>query len=566
MKRRFGFCVTLAFVVGSACTKTPSERPVVGEDGFVTTTVTDETLSTQGLLPPYPACCPGTECCAPPYYCAYFDTADASLGDAGANINPLTGLRLQGSSPKPGVGAACKNQNVAAFPSPVVISTLLSYDRSMDYGQWIWESGGWIVYEANKGLRDFVSNGTLSNGLIGLAARQPLWEDPWWCGWANPQCPTECDASKYEAAASPGYTLAGQGNAMMNSWLPQPYTADSFTAMGGGNPVTLGWRAARKRALEYWATNKVSTPFIVITVADYPEACGDSPNTLASEVYGAAFQPSSTEPVIPTMVIGFNLDSYQRSYYSEVRRNGWGASSYQGNSNARVDMKNAMTFMRQQAATGAFYINPPANGEEIDDTSFKFYLKPDNNPEILVPNAGAQAGCGSSAQGYWLTRPEGPSGRIVFNLCPGTVAVAAAAYQLSARVVYDCVEQFPTSSTYTRDFDLTRCATSDTTKSRALRLDWDTALAGDTGVNFRMKFAPLRTDLATASVALTASALQWVPGSEDTFVDLTNATIATLPSNYQWARLEMELLASVDRRRSPTVNNWKLTFTCTDGN
>lgn len=573
MTRRFSFAAAVGALAVVACAVPPREGPIVGEDGYVTTPVSTETLATQGLLPPYPACCPGTECCAPPYYCAYFDTADASLGDVGATMNTSSGIRLQGSSPTPGVGAACKNVNAPAYAAPVVLATLMSYDTAMDYGQrtlFFWENDydGWLVDGARRGLGDFATDGTLSNGLRGVVARQPLWRGydcNCFLGICFSTCwDLRCDQGSYDGASSSSYALASQGNTMM-SVLPDPYWNDDFTEMGSGNPLSLGWRAAKKRLTDYWNTNKVATLAIIVTAADYQYGCGLGMNTLASEAYAAAFQPPAGQPRMSTDVIGFNMDSAMRSSFDTVRLNGWGAMSQSWPSDARTQMRNAMTFMRGQEQTMAFFVNPPSNGEAVDDASFKFYLTTDGT-ETFIPNAGAQAGCGSSAQGYWLTRPEGANGRIVINLCPGTVGLAARAFTISGRVVYDCVEQFPSTATYTRDFDLSRCATSDKTRSRALRFDWDTSLAGDTGVTFRLKFAPRQADLASASVAVTASALQWVPGSETTFVDLTNAAIAQLPSNYQWARVEMQLLASVDLRRSPTVENWKLTFTCTDGN
>ncbi len=573
MKRALSSLVAASLLAVFACATPPTEAPSVDPTGYVQTTVSAESLSTQGLLPTYPACCPGTECCAPPYYCAYFDTADASLGDAGATMNTASGIRLQGASPTPGVGAACKNVNAPAFAAPVVLATLMSYDTAMDDGQnvlAVWENDNdrWLVDGARRGLGDFATDGTLSNGLRGIVGRQPLWRG-YDCNCFLGICVStcwdlRCDQASYDAVGAGTYTLASQG-ATMVSKLPDPYWNDDFTDMGSGNPISLGWRTLKSRLTNYWNTNKVATLAIIVTAADYQYGCGLSMNTLASEAYAAAFQPPAGQPRMATDVIGFNMDSSMRSAFDTVRLNGWGAMSQSWPSDARTQMRNAMTFMRGQEQTMAFYVNPPANGEAIDDASFKFYLTTDGT-ERFIPNAGAQAGCGSSAQGYWLTRPEGANGRIVINLCPGTVGLAAGAFTISGRVVYDCVEQFPTTATYVRDFDLSRCGTSDKTRSRALRFDWDTALAGDTGVTFRLKFAPRQADLASSSVAVTASALQWVPGSEATFVDLTNAAIAQLPANYQWARVEMQLLASVDLRRSPTVENWKLTFTCTDGN
>ena len=574
MTRSFPFVAAASALVVFACAAPPTTAPAADPRGYVETVVSAETLATQGLLPPYPACCPGTECCAPPYYCAYFDSADASLGDAGATMTTASGIRLQGASPTPGVGAACKNVNAPAVAAPVVLATLMSYDVAMDAGQrtWmLWENDydGWIVDGARRGLGDFAMTGSLSNGLRGAVARQPLWSS-YGCGlciWGlcSSTCwDLRCDQGSYDAASSGTFALASQGGSMMSA-LPDPYWDDEFTEMGSGNPLSLGWRAAKKRLTDYWNTNKVATLAIIVTAADYQAGCGLGMNTLASEAYAAAFQPPAGQPRMATDVIGFNMDSAMRGAFDTVRLNGWGAMNQSWPSDARTQMRNAMTFMRGQEQTMAFYVNPPANGEAIDDASFKFYLTTDGT-ETLVPNAGAQAGCGSSAQGYWLTRPEGSSGRVVINLCPGTVGLAARAFTISGRVVYDCVEQFPSTATFVREFDLSRCATSDKTRSRALRFDWDTSLAGDTGVTFRLKFAPHQAELASAPVSVTASALQWVAGSETTFVDLTNTTVAQLPANYQWARAEMDLLASVDRRRSPTVENWKLTFTCTDGN
>ena len=559
-----------------ACSAPPKSAPIVGDDGFVTTIVSGETLATQGLLPAYPACCPGAECCAPPYFCAYFDTADASLGDAGAAISPVSGLRLVGTSPKAGVGAACKNQNATAFSVPVAIATLLSYDNAMDYGQVFlpWpenDTDSWIVDGARRGLGDFSTDSTLSNGLVGLVARQPRWPGydcycaciPFTsiCGCAA-TCHDRlsCNQGDYDGASSGAYTLAAQGGSMMGV-LPDPYFNDSFTEMSSGNPLTLGIRAAKTRLTTYWNTNKMATLAIVVTSADYEYGCGNDMNTLASEAYASAFNGT---PRISTNVVGFNMDANMSNAFNMVRRNGWGAMSRSWPGNARTDMKNAMTFMRSQEKAMAFFVNPPTNGEAIDDASFKFYLTADGT-ETLVPNAGAQSGCGSSAQGFWLTRPDGATGRVRINLCPGTVAVAARAFTVSGRVVYDCVETFPSTATFVREFDLSRCASSDTSATRAVRLDWDTTLPADTAVTFNVKLAAQKSQLASAPVAVSASALQWVPGSEKSYVDLTNRSLVTLPPNYQWARVEMALKSSVDTLRTPTISSWKLTFTCTDG-
>jgi len=564
MKRLVIGLAFAALVAGVACSTPPAPVNAVGDDGYVTSVVSRETLETQGLLPPYPACCPGSECCAPPYLCAYFDTADASLGDAGTNINPASGLRLVGSSPTPSVGAACKNQNATAFSAPVAIATLLSYDYAMDYGQNFFynDLDTWIVDGARRGLGEFATDSTLSNGLIGLTARQPLWRG-YGCYCVFGICAStcydlRCDQSSYDSTASGAYSLSSQGGSMINT-LPDPYFNDDFTEMGSGNPLSLGIRAAKTRLTNYWNTNKIATLAIVMTAADYEYGCASDMNTLASEAYASAF---NANPRISTDIVGFNMDSSMYNSFDVVRRNGWGAGIYRSYPDARIEMKNAMTFMRSQEKTMAFYVNPPANGEAVDDTTFKFYLTADG-VETLIPNAGAQAGCGSSAQGYWLTRPEGATGRIRINLCPGTVGVAAAAYTISGRVVYDCVEQFPSTATYARNFDLTRCFSAGLVP-RVTRLDWTTTQSSNTAVTFTVKLAAQQSQLAAASSIATASALAWVPSSLATYVDL--ATAATNVSNYGWARIEMSMLASTDRRTSPTVNNWKLTFTCTDGN
>ncbi len=559
------FLVSTALVIGAssvACTQAPKPQvSVPGDDAVFTTNLASGSMQTEGLLPAYPACCPGADCCMPPYFCAYYDTVDASVTDAGVSLNTSAGMRLVGSSPKAGVGAACKNQNATAFSVPVAIATLASYDYGMDYGEWIWQPGEWTAKSARNGLLDFATDSTVSNGLFGIVARQPIWPGyGCYCvfGYCAGTCHDvlSCNQNDYNGAASGTYTLSSGGSAMVGN-LPEPYVNDSFTAMSSGNPLTLGIRAAKTRLTSYWNTNKMATLAIVMTSADYEYGCGNDMNTLASEAYASAFNGN---PRISTDIVGFNMDTTMLNAFETVRLNGWGAGSFQGNSNARVDMKNAMTFIRGQEKTMAFYVNPPANGETVDDRTFKFYLNADGS-ETLIPNAGAQSGCGSSAQGYWLTRPEGATGRIRINLCPGTVGVAAAAYSISGRVVYDCVETFPATATFSRDFDLTRCFSAGLVP-RVTRLDWTTTQSSNTAVNFRLRLAAQKSLLSTATVAASGSALAWVPASISTYLDLSTATV---PYNYGWARVEMDLLSSTDLITSPTVNNWKLTFTCTDG-
>jgi hypothetical protein len=574
MKRAAVLFAAASSIAIFACSSPPNEVPEVDPTGYVHTAVSDETLTTQGLLPPYPACCPGTECCQAPYFCAYFDTADASIGDAGASISPNTGLRLVGSSPTPGVGAACKGVNAPAMSSPVVLAPVLSYDTAMDYGQnvlafWENDNDAWLVDGARRGLGDFVTDGTLSNGLLGVVARQPLWRS-YGCGLCvfgactNTCWDLRCDQGSYDTVGAGTYPLASQGGTMISKY-PDPYWDDDFTDMGSGNPLVLGWRTAKQRLLNYWNTNKMATLAIVLTAADYAYGCSNSNGLLAAEAYAAAYEPGAGVPTIATDVIGFNMDSSMAGSFNAVRLNGWGAMYSAWPSDARTYMRNAMTFMRGQEKSMAFYVNPPSNGEAIDDTTFKFYLTADG-VETLLPNAGAQSGCGSSASGYWLTRPEGPSGRIRINLCPGSVGVAAAAFTISGRVVYDCVEQFAPSASFVRTFDLSRCGSSDTPRTRALRFDFAVDHTADTYVNFRLRFAPRASDLTSAPQATAFSSVAWVPASWSTFVNLGDPAVVSLPANYQYARVEMDLVSSSDRRRSPTVKNWKLTFTCTDGN
>jgi hypothetical protein len=404
---------------------------------------------------------------------------------------------------------------------------------------------------------------------LGIVARQPLWRG-YGCGiclfgaCTNTCWDLRCDQGSYDSVGAGTYSLASQGGTMISKY-PDPYWDDDFTDMGSGNPLVLGWRTARQRLLNYWNTNKMATLAIVLTAADYAYGCSNSNAQLATEAYAAAFEPAGGNPTIATDVIGFNMDGAMANSFNSVRLHGWGAMTTQWPSDARTYMRNAMTFMRGQEKSMAFFINPPANGEAIDDASVRFFLTADG-VETLLPNAGAQRGCGSSTPGYWLTRPEGPNGRIRINLCPASVGVAASAFTVSGRVVYDCVEQFPASATFVRTFDLSRCGSSDTPQSRALRFDWDIAHEGNSAVNFRVRFAPRAADLAAAPVASSFSSLAWVPGSWDTFVDFGTPGVAIMPPNYRHARVEMDILSSSDLRRSPSVRNWKLTFTCTDGN
>ena len=393
--------------------------------------------------------------------------------------------------------------------------------------------------------------------MLGGVARQPLWPgaDGWCYFWGT--CSLSCSTAEYRSASSTLLPLASQGNAMVGV-LPDPSFNDSFTEMGPQNPVHMGWRAARQRLYDYWSTapdGKITTLAVAIAVSEQ------------------ANNRTAGMPPVYTHVSGYYM--YQNAYdnyFNVVRLNGFGAGYYfwPGNSDgtARVAMKNGLTFFRAQDKSRAFYVNPPANGEAIDDASFKFYLTLDG-VETLLPNAGSQAACGNVQPGYWLARPEGAAGRILVNLCPASVVAAANAVNptaTSARVTYDCVEQFPSSATFVRTFDLSRCASSDTTRSRALRFDYAIDHTADTYVNFRLRFAPRAGDLPAAAVATSFSSLAWVPASWSTFVDLGNLPIGALPANYQYARVEMDLVSSSDLRRSPTVKNWKLTFTCMDGN
>jgi hypothetical protein len=568
-----------ALVFAAACSTAPGPAPaIVSEGGVVATAVSRESLEGQGLLPPYPACCPGTDCCQPPYYCAYFDTPDATLGDAGAGLTPLAGLRLEGRSPNAGVGAACKRVNAPAYAAPIAIATVLSYDYSMDYGQGVSsDSDSWFVDAARRGIGDFATNGSLSNGMLGGVARQPLWPgaDGWCYFWGT--CSLSCSTAEYRGASSSLYTLASQGGTML-SVLPDPSLGDDFTEMGPQNPVQMGWRAARQRLYDYWSTapnGKITTLGIALAVSEQANGCSSrwAMDDLNDDIWNGVWNRPAGMPPVYTHVSGYYM--YQNAYdnyFNVLRLNGFGAGYYfwpgSSDGTARVAMKNGLSFFRVQDRSRAFYVNPPANGEVIDDASFKFYLSIDG-VETLLPNAGSQAACGNVQPGYWLSRPEGAAGRILVNLCPVSVVAAANAVNMnatSARVTYDCVEQFPASATFVRTFDLSRCASSDTTRSRALRFDYAVDHTADTYVTFRVRFAPRAGDLLSAPVATTFSSLAWVPASWSTFVDLGNPATVSLPANYQYARVEMQLVSSSDLRRSPTVKNWKLTFTCMDGN
>jgi hypothetical protein len=348
--------------------------------------------------------------------------------------------------------------------------------------------------------------------------------------------------------------------------------------MGTQNPVHMGWRAALQRLYDYWGTapnGKLTTLAIAIGVSEQANNCSSrwAMYDLNDDVYNAVWNRPAGMPPVYTHISGYYM--YQNAYdnyFKVIRLNGFGAGYYfwPGNSDgtARVAMKNGLNFFRAQDKSRAFYANPPSNGEPIDDRTFKFYLTLDG-VETLLPNAGSQAACGNTLPGYWLTRPEGPNGRILINLCPASVVAAANAVNTTAtsgRVTYDCVEQFPASATFVRTFDLSRCNSSDTTQTRAIRFDYTVEHEADSYVNFRLRFAPSPPELATAPLASAFSSLAWVPASWSSFVDLRDATVVRLPSNYQHARLEVDLVSSSDLRRTPTVKNWKLTFTCIDGN
>ena len=577
----------LALVAGVACS-TPQALPapaaIVGEDGHVTTPLLPENLTTAGLLPPYPACCPGAECCAAPHFCAYFDTADPSLGDAGAGLTSTSGLRLAGTSPKAGVGAACKGVNDTAFAAPQALAVVLSYDSTMDLDQG-WAVLGlaeWLVAAARAGIGDFATTGSLSNGMGGAVARQPLWTRDGWRWWdvlhAFPTYTVNCAQRDYEAASSPLYALAGEGSTMMAT-LPDPYFGDDFTEMGPENPVIIGWRAAKKRLHEYWGSapdGKITTLAVALLVrGEATEHCGPGSGMagLQAAALDAVRQPPAGMPPTYTHVIGYDQSTHGNSEYGKVRTSGFGAMYPTWSGARRQATKDGLSFLRKYDQTRAFYIHPPANGEEINDASLRFFVALDGR-ESLLENRASLGGCfetgGTARRGYWLTRPEGPTKRVLLSLCPLSAEDAANAMNpqaTSARVVYDCVEQFPASATFVRDFDLSRCGSSDTPTTRALRLDWTTSYPRplDEYVTFVLRFAPTIPDLATAPEAGRATASARAPASWKTFVDLTDASRWTLPRNYRAARLEAKVVASQDRTRSPTIDDWKLTFTCIDG-
>ena len=92
------FLVSTALVIGAssvACTQAPKPQvSVPGDDAVFTTNLASGSMQTEGLLPAYPACCPGADCCMPPYFCAYYDTVDASITDAELNKPVLASKTL----------------------------------------------------------------------------------------------------------------------------------------------------------------------------------------------------------------------------------------------------------------------------------------------------------------------------------------------------------------------------------------------------------------------------------------------------------------------------------------
>jgi hypothetical protein len=331
-----------------------------------------------------------------------FIITNNSAGNAGAGISPLT--------------AVCGGQAFKAEPAPVDI--YIMFDQSSSMGDLIPNSNPSITWwqAAQQGVTGFVNDPRAAGAQPGQPAMTvgiqffPL------NGIAPQSCMADYQTPEVELGLLPGNAAAVAG--AIQKHQPTAFTPTAPALQGAINHMKM-WGPAHPG----------HAPVVAFVTDGFPTECDPQDITDIATIAQNAF---TTDPVVRTFVVGFNLGSGGSNLDALAEAGGTGKPFLIDKGDIGAQFVNAMLSISSSPLQCKFDLPAPPMGKELDINMVAVTYTPSaTGVEAQVPKLQGLSDCdinkdptdGAAGWGWYYDSPTMPTKILT---CPGTCAKFAA--------------------------------------------------------------------------------------------------------------------------------------------
>jgi len=326
------------------------------------------------------------------------------------------------------------------------------------------------------------------------------------------------------------------------------------TPDSGGTPMYPALKGVLSAATAYELAHPNEATFVILVTDGEPTQCDVVPDHIASLASSARLTAG-----VKTFVIG--IADVSEATISAIAQAGGGQHFVIGGGGAipvESQVLDALESIRTTLVACAFALPDP---QTFDAASMAVSLVSGAGAEDSVQQVASSNDCG--AGGWYYDDPQAPAKVL---LCPSTCATLRADPASELQLHADCPGAYA-PVTHEAHY-LATCPVS--TRPVWGFLAYDTVTPSTSSVEFRVVTAespplPDAPDLLVAvAKTSTGTSLCSMAGPAPCPIDLSNALGGMPADGRPYLRLRTTLLPSANAAAAPTVNQWKLAYSCVD--
>lgn len=326
------------------------------------------------------------------------------------------------------------------------------------------------------------------------------------------------------------------------------------TTLAGNTPMFPALDGATQAAIAFQKANPDWTAVVVLVTDGQPLGCITSVPKIAG-LAGAAFNGYG----VRTYAIG--IINVLPTTIQSIAGAGGGKSFFINTNNAGQFQSQLVSALSQIKQDFVSCTLPLPTLNVFDPTKAVITYTPGAGAASVLPEVANAAACAGA--GWYYDVPANPTS---ITLCPTTCSDVKLDSNGKLELKIDCVKQFLPSST---------SETYEATCPKGTVVQWgflayDTTTPGDSSMTFRVQtsddnvtFGALSNVLATAKAAPNTQVCA-MGGPSPCPIDLFNGLGGLPAAQEKYLRLQADLTPTTDKYKTPTLNNWQVTYSCPD--
>ncbi len=406
----------------------------------------------------------------------------------------------------------------------------------------------------------------LKSALSGFISSAPDDTSVWMRFWPN-QDATAGDCTP-TAAGFPFFSCSPQASATTgcikgNVDVPDLTAANettvvnkiNATGLAGNTPMYPALDGATQAAVAFQKANPDWQAVVVLVTDGNPSVCIQDIPTIAA-LSATAYNGFG----VRTYAIG--IINVSATTVQSIAGAGGGKSFFINTNNAvqfQADLVAALNGIKQDFVSCTL---PLPTFNVFDPTKAIITYTPGAGAPSTLPQVADAGTC--AGDGWYYDNAANPTS---ITLCPTTCSSVKLDTNGKLELNIDCIKQYLPSST--SEVYQASCPKGTTVQWGFLA--YDTLTPGDSNVRFRVQtsddnvtFGALSGVIATAHATPTDTQVCPMGGPAPCPVDLFDALGGLPDAQKQYLRLQADLTPTTDKYKTPTLNNWQVTYSCPD--